>query len=377
MPNIFEEVERAARVRVRAQTAEGAGIRARAGGARGGVPAARDGSSGRQAVRRLPLEPQARAHPPQARERAPRARQRAPRPRQRARPRASYDACCASPLPVRRSSRCRRCAALAASRHQLVGVLTQPDRPAGRGRKLRRQPGQAVWRWSSDLPLAQPAQPQEPEQSARACALGERCAGGGGLRPAAAAVRRCAAAPGLSQYSCLAAAALARRGADPARDPGRGSRQRRDASCRWMRARYRRRCSRSGASAIERSTAMPGQLQPQPGGAGAALLLETLTALEAGPRARRGRSPNRAPAMPRRSTSARRASTGGAAPRRFHARCGLSTSGPWPKRAGRTSSCESGRRTLPAHRATTARPARPRRRQVLGLFERCAAGGLR
>ena len=31
---------------------------------------------------------------------------------------------------------CRRCEAVAASRHELVGVVTRPDAPAGRGRRL-------------------------------------------------------------------------------------------------------------------------------------------------------------------------------------------------------------------------------------------------
>ncbi|MBS0387394.1 MAG: methionyl-tRNA formyltransferase [Proteobacteria bacterium] len=46
--------------------------------------------------------------------------------------------------------------ALAASKHQLVGVLTQPDRPAGRGRELR---ASAVKRRALELglPVAQPA----------------------------------------------------------------------------------------------------------------------------------------------------------------------------------------------------------------------------
>ena len=47
-------------------------------------------------------------------------------------------------------------AALRASRHQLVGVLTQPDRPAGRGRRLEAGPVKQ-YALEAGLPLAQPA----------------------------------------------------------------------------------------------------------------------------------------------------------------------------------------------------------------------------
>ncbi len=46
--------------------------------------------------------------------------------------------------------------ALAASRHRLVGVLTQPDRPAGRGRALRASPVKQR-ALELQLPIAQPA----------------------------------------------------------------------------------------------------------------------------------------------------------------------------------------------------------------------------
>lgn len=46
--------------------------------------------------------------------------------------------------------------ALLASRHRVVGVLTQPDRPAGRGRGLRASPVKLL-ALESRLPLAQPA----------------------------------------------------------------------------------------------------------------------------------------------------------------------------------------------------------------------------
>src|SRR3954471_8239553 len=46
--------------------------------------------------------------------------------------------------------------ALLASRHQVVGVLTQPDRPAGRGRELRASPIKLL-ATEHGLPMAQPA----------------------------------------------------------------------------------------------------------------------------------------------------------------------------------------------------------------------------
>src|SRR5476651_1344701 len=49
--------------------------------------------------------------------------------------------------------------ALASSRHQLVGVLTQPDRAAGRGRKLKASPVKLLAE-QLVLPIAQPARLQ-------------------------------------------------------------------------------------------------------------------------------------------------------------------------------------------------------------------------
>ena len=78
--------------------------------------------------------------------------------------------------------------ALRASRHTIVGVLTQPDRPKGRGRQLTPSPVKAL-ALSAGLPVFQPDTLRTP-----------------------AAVQ--------------AVAALARRGADPAGHSGRGCRHR-------------------------------------------------------------------------------------------------------------------------------------------------------
>jgi methionyl-tRNA formyltransferase len=52
--------------------------------------------------------------------------------------------------------------ALLDSRHQVIGVLTQPDRPAGRGRELRASPVKLLAQ-EYGLPLAQPATLKTPE----------------------------------------------------------------------------------------------------------------------------------------------------------------------------------------------------------------------
>jgi methionyl-tRNA formyltransferase len=53
--------------------------------------------------------------------------------------------------------------ALLDSRHQVVGVLTQPDRPAGRGRELRASPIKLLAAAQRSLPVAQPATLRTPE----------------------------------------------------------------------------------------------------------------------------------------------------------------------------------------------------------------------
>ena len=55
--------------------------------------------------------------------------------------------------------------ALAASPHALVGVLTQPDRPAGRGRELKGSPVKRLAQ-ELNLPLSQPVTLQTPEARA-------------------------------------------------------------------------------------------------------------------------------------------------------------------------------------------------------------------
>lgn len=65
-------------------------------------------------------------------------------------------------------------AAVADSRHELVAVLTRPDAPAGRGRKLVRSP---VGQWADEhgIPVLTPRRPSEPEFLAELARLEPDC----------------------------------------------------------------------------------------------------------------------------------------------------------------------------------------------------------
>jgi methionyl-tRNA formyltransferase len=62
--------------------------------------------------------------------------------------------------------------ALAESPHQLVGVLTQPDRPAGRGRALKASPVKP-WRWNCSCRCSQPAASAQPRGACGVARLGQ------------------------------------------------------------------------------------------------------------------------------------------------------------------------------------------------------------
>jgi methionyl-tRNA formyltransferase len=64
--------------------------------------------------------------------------------------------------------------ALAASRHELVAVVTRPDAPAGRGRRLVRSPVGA-WAEAKGIEVLTPARPREPEFLDRLRALAPDC----------------------------------------------------------------------------------------------------------------------------------------------------------------------------------------------------------
>ena len=115
---------------------------------------------------------------------------------------------------------------------------TQPDRPAGRGQSLASSP---VKQRALQLGIAveQPAIAQVGRRRRAPARARARPDGGGGLRadPAAGGARR--AAPRLLEHPRLAAAALARRGADPAGDPRRRRGHRHHHHADGRRARHR------------------------------------------------------------------------------------------------------------------------------------------
>ena len=64
--------------------------------------------------------------------------------------------------------------AIAASRHELVAVVTRPDAPAGRGRHLVRSPV-GEWADAAGVPVLTPRRPSEPEFLARLAELAPDC----------------------------------------------------------------------------------------------------------------------------------------------------------------------------------------------------------
>ena len=64
--------------------------------------------------------------------------------------------------------------AIAASRHELLAVLTRPDAPAGRGRHLVRSPAGA-WAHERGIEVLTPARPRDPEFLARLAELDPDC----------------------------------------------------------------------------------------------------------------------------------------------------------------------------------------------------------
>ena len=117
-------------------------------------------------------------------------------------------------------------AAVADSAHELVGVVTRPDAPAGRGRRLAPSPV-AEAADALGVPVLKPGHPREPEFQAALRALAPGRLPGRRLRRPAAAVGPRHPPARLGQPALLAAARLARRGAGAARDLGRRRRHRR------------------------------------------------------------------------------------------------------------------------------------------------------
>ena len=129
-------------------------------------------------------------------------------------------------------------AELIAQGHDIACVYSQPPRPKGRGMEL--EPGPVhQFAEAAKLPVRTPLSLKDAEQQALFAALDLDAAvvvAYGLLLPKADS--GCAAA-GLFQSAWLAAAALARRRADPARGDGGRRRDRRDGDAYGRRAGYR------------------------------------------------------------------------------------------------------------------------------------------
>jgi methionyl-tRNA formyltransferase len=64
--------------------------------------------------------------------------------------------------------------AVARSRHELAAVLTRPDAPAGRGRRVSRSPV-ATWATANQVPVLQPGRPSQPDFQAGLAELAPDC----------------------------------------------------------------------------------------------------------------------------------------------------------------------------------------------------------
>ena len=169
--------------------------------------------------------------------------------------------------------------ALADSSHTLVGVLTQPDRPAGRGRELKRSPVKQL-ALELGLPLAQPPQLKSLEERAPLVQWGSDVlivvAYGLLLPPAALTV------PRLGCLNIHASLLPRWRGAAPIQRAILAG----DAETGVTIMQLDEGLDTGPTLAQRRVTLAAGidaaQLQAQLAGMGAALLLETLAAIEAG-----------------------------------------------------------------------------------------------
>ncbi len=248
--------------------------------------------------------------------------------------------------------------ALIAAGHDIAAVYCQPPRPAGRGHRLsprrcsvaRRRPG-----FRSATPNA-----ARRRGGARIRGARSRCRGGRGLwpHPAEGGARR--AAPRLPQCPCLAAAALARCGADRARDPRRRPRDRHHHHAHGRRSRYRP--DPAGRALADPSGRNRRRPAPGSGGLGARLILEALDAIEdfgaeAAARRRRDlRQEDRARGRTHRlAASGRRARAPGARARLSGSRPRASASSCWPpsrpKAPPRPAPCSMPGRASPAAKA--------------------------
>jgi methionyl-tRNA formyltransferase len=64
--------------------------------------------------------------------------------------------------------------AVAGSRHELIAVLTRPDAPSGRGRRVSRSPV-AIWAAGNGVPVLQPDRPSQPDFLAQLVGVSPDC----------------------------------------------------------------------------------------------------------------------------------------------------------------------------------------------------------
>ena len=195
--------------------------------------------------------------------------------------------------------------ALVASRHTVEAVVTRPDAPAGRGRRLEPSPVAALAA-ELGIEVLKPDRPRDPSFLDRLREIAPDCcpvAAYGALLPQSALdIPR----PRLGEPALLGAARLARRGAGAARDPAWRRHHRRDHLPDRRRSSTPARCTACSPSRSARPTPAATCWTGSPV-AGADLLVETLDGIEDGTVLRRAaagrRHQPRAEAHPRRRPS--------------------------------------------------------------------------
>ena len=117
--------------------------------------------------------------------------------------------------------------------HELVGVVTQPDKPVGREQRIEAPPIKAALAGST-LPILQPERIKREEAVGGDSRARAGCDCRDGLRPNSAAIGARNPAHCLFEPACLAAAAPSRRGADSGGDCWPAIASRVSPSCTWM-----------------------------------------------------------------------------------------------------------------------------------------------
>ena len=223
-------------------------------------------------------------------------------------------------------------AALIDAGHRIRAVYTQPPRPAGRGHRLQPSPVQALAE-RHGLPVHCPASLRDPAAQAEFAAIRGRRRGRRRLRPDPADAGAGRAASRLPQCARLAAAALARRRADPARDPGRRRRDRHHDHADGRGARHRPDAAAAGdpdrAEGDRRTARRAARRARRPADRRSARRRRARHAC------RRARSRARARPTPRSCAARRPGSTGASPPSSWSGRCAPSIRGPAPVFEGR------------------------------------------